>query len=73
MVMLVQSNSPRTVALDRVLPVVLGIMVGVAVTLLIFPRLARQTSPEHAGASTRLAEEDSTEQSEIGGSGHWHG
>ncbi len=43
-VMLVQSNSPRTVALDRVIQVVLGILVAVAVTVLIFPRHGR-----HAG------------------------
>lgn len=45
-VMLVQSNSPRAVALDRVIQVVLGIMVAVAVTLLIFPRHARQADSQ---------------------------
>ena len=43
-VMLVQSSSPKTVALDRVIQVVLGIVVALAVTILIFPRHARGAS-----------------------------
>jgi uncharacterized membrane protein YccC len=63
-VMLVRSNSSRTVALDRVLQVVLGIMVALVVTLLIFPRRGNHRSLEYPGASTRLAKEDSIEHSE---------
>ena len=63
-VMLVQSNSPRTVALDRVLQVVLGIMVALVVTFLVFPRLSRYSSPERRAAKTRFAGADSTEHSE---------
>jgi len=43
-VMLVQSGSPKTVALDRVIQVVLGIVVALAVTILIFPNHAREAS-----------------------------
>jgi uncharacterized membrane protein YccC len=63
-VMLVRSNSSRTLALDRVLQVVLGIMVALVVTLLIFPRRGNHRSLEYPGASTRLAKEDSIEHSE---------
>jgi uncharacterized membrane protein YccC len=45
-VMLVQSDSTKAVALDRVIQVVLGIVVAVAVTILIFPRHARGASIE---------------------------
>jgi uncharacterized membrane protein YccC len=45
-VMLVQSGSPKAVALDRVIQVVLGIVVAVAVTMLIFPHHARDASSE---------------------------
>ncbi|KAA6455997.1 FUSC family protein [Acidobacteria bacterium AB60] len=48
-VMLVQSNSPRTVALDRVIQVVLGIMVAVVVTLVVFPRHGWHASHPEAG------------------------
>lgn len=40
-VMLVQSSSHKAIALDRVLQVVLGIVVAVAVTTLVFPDRAR--------------------------------
>ncbi len=40
-VMLVQSSSHRSIALDRVLQVLLGILVAVAVTTLVFPDRAR--------------------------------
>lgn len=40
-VMLVQSSSHKTIALDRVLQVLLGILVALAVTTLIFPDRAR--------------------------------
>lgn len=62
--MLVQSNSPRTVALDRVIQVVLGIMVAVAATLVIFPRHARQVPHHETGQETHLAKEHTGENSE---------
>jgi uncharacterized membrane protein YccC len=40
-VMLVQANSHKTIALDRVLQVVLGILVALAVSTLVFPDRAR--------------------------------
>ena len=45
-VMLVQSGSHKSVALDRVIQVVLGIFVAVVVTLVVFPRFARGVSRE---------------------------
>jgi uncharacterized membrane protein YccC len=45
-VMLVQSGSPKTVALDRVIQVVLGIVVALAVTILTFPHDARDASSD---------------------------
>jgi len=50
-VMLVQSGSRRTIALDRVIQVVLGIVVAVAVTVLVFPNHARRASREAAPGS----------------------
>lgn len=63
-VMLVQSNSPRAVALDRVIQVVLGIMVAVAVTILIFPRHARPAPQEKTGHQSQAAGEPDREHSE---------
>ena len=63
-VMLVQSNSPRAVALDRVIQVVLGIMVAVAVTLVIFPRHLPHTLQEDVVPKGGLAEASETEHSE---------
>ena len=45
-VMLVQAGSPKNLALDRVIQVVLGIVVAVAVTILILPHHARDASSE---------------------------
>ncbi len=47
-VMLVQSGSHKSVALDRVIQVVLGIFVAVAVTMLVFPNLERSATLEPA-------------------------
>jgi uncharacterized membrane protein YccC len=47
-VMLVQAGSPKNLALDRVIEVVLGIVVAVAVTILILPHHARDASSELA-------------------------
>ena len=63
-VMLVQSNSPRAVALDRVIQVVLGIMVAVAVTILIFPRHASRAPHGEAGREGQVAGERHEEPSE---------
>lgn len=56
-VMLVQSSSPKTVALDRVIQVVLGIVVALAVTILIFPHHALDSSPD-AGKKGHLPIEE---------------
>jgi uncharacterized membrane protein YccC len=62
-VMLVQSGSPKAVALDRVIQVVLGIVVALAVTILIFPRHAR--TPISGGPEgPRLLEDRQTGPSE---------
>jgi uncharacterized membrane protein YccC len=48
-VMLVQSGSHKSVALDRVIEVFVGIFVAVAVTMLVFPNLERSAARESAG------------------------
>lgn len=63
-VMLVQSNSPRTVALDRVIQVVLGILVAVAVTLLIFPRHGRHVAEEGLHSMQQSSADPGAEHSE---------
>jgi len=63
-VMLVQSNSPKRVAFDRVVQVVLGIMVAVVVTLVIFPRHARRTSTEEMGENLPAADGRPSEHTE---------
>jgi uncharacterized membrane protein YccC len=54
-VMLVQSGSHKSVALDRVIQVVLGILVAVAVTVLVFPNFARHAAREPAEDSQLAA------------------
>lgn len=63
-VMLVQSNSPRTVALDRVIQVVLGILVAVAVTVLIFPRHARHVAEDGPHPRLQSSRDEGEEHSE---------
>jgi uncharacterized membrane protein YccC len=62
-VMLVQSNSPRTVAFDRVVQVLLGILVAVAVTILVLPRHASAPG-EDTSSKTGPAEAQQDEHSE---------
>jgi len=63
-VMLVQSNSPRAVALDRVIQVVLGILVAVAVTVLIFPRHARHVAEDRPHSKLKSSPDRGAEHSE---------
>lgn len=63
-VMLVQSESPKSVALDRVIQVVLGIVVALLVTILIFPNHARDTSsavPEQKSTDVDQQQPDPSE------------
>jgi len=63
-VMLVQSDSTKAVALDRVIQVVLGIVVAVAVTILIFPHHARGVSIEGRKPVSGLVDDDQMGPSE---------
>jgi uncharacterized membrane protein YccC len=63
-VMLVQSNSPRAVALDRVIQVVLGILVAVAVTVLIFPRDERHVAVDGQHAKLHSPRDQDGDHSE---------
>jgi uncharacterized membrane protein YccC len=63
-VMLVQSNSPKAVALDRVIQVVLGLVVAVAVTILIFPHHARDASSDVSKGESRQVDDRQPDSSE---------
>jgi len=63
-VMLVQSGSPKALALDRVIQVVLGIFVAVAVTLLIFPRHALGKSSDGREQGAGHSEDRQSDPSE---------
>lgn len=60
-VMLVQTGSHKAVALDRVMQVVLGIVVAVAVTTLVFPNSTRDAVRQPA-LGPQAADEDSREE-----------